>query len=120
MHETGLARNILNIACDHARTRGASSIRSIGILLGQHAGVNAQSLAFAFEVLKQQPLTEQAELLIRQQPLRLRCEACGELGEGHAADWRCQACGTLAQPVEGMELKVEFIDIVSEPSTQTT
>ena len=51
MHEMGIASSILEAACNEARQYSGHRAAKVGVLIGEYAGVDTESLRFCFEVL---------------------------------------------------------------------
>ena len=47
MHEMSIAEGILGIVRDYAEQNHATKVREVGLLLGEMAGVEEESLAFS-------------------------------------------------------------------------
>ncbi len=112
MHETAIARNIISIAEEEARRRGAARIISIRVRLGEFRGVVPEALTFAYEVMRIGTLAEGANLEIGVDPLRVACNLCGEreMAPGEL-NLICSECGGILRIISGQDLVVESLDL---------
>ncbi|HEV8041456.1 MAG TPA: hydrogenase maturation nickel metallochaperone HypA [Bryobacteraceae bacterium] len=55
MHEMGIASSIYEAACTEANRHPGQRAVKVGVLIGEYAGVDTESLRFCFEVLTQGP-----------------------------------------------------------------
>ncbi len=51
MHEMNMARSIYEAASGQARRYAGHRAAKVGVLIGEHAGVNAEALRFCFEAV---------------------------------------------------------------------
>ncbi len=110
MHEASLMSNLLVIVDRAARAEGEGPVRLVHLKIGEMAGVNADALRFAFEVMSKGTAAEGAELGIETVPLRARCGACGDISNPADFVFRCPACGSGdIEIVAGREMEVDYI-----------
>ncbi len=111
MHEASLMQNVLAIAEKAARGEGATAIRSIHLRIGDMAGVSADALRFAFEVLSPGTMAEGGALEIERVPLTVRCAACGAVSGQEEFAALCPACGSCEiEILTGREMEVDYIE----------
>lgn len=112
MHEMAIVQSVLDIAFTEAEKHSARKISKIKLRIGELSGVVRDSLEFAFEVLRQGTLAEDAALEIEAVPLRVVCRSCGS-AETVTGDLTliCRSCGDALAIVSGREMKVEYIDL---------
>jgi len=112
MHELAIADAVVRIASDHAQGRRVATVR---VTAGHLRQVVPDALAFAFELVAQGTPVEGAELVLREVPARVRCNACGVESEQPQLPLACRACGGFDVAVTaGEELLVEELEIVDE------
>jgi hydrogenase nickel incorporation protein HypA/HybF len=112
MHELAIADAVVRIASDHAQGRRVVTVR---VAAGHLRQVVPDSLAFAFELVAAGTPVEGAELVLREVPTRVRCNACGVESEQPDLPLACRACGGFGVEVTaGEELLVEEIEIEAE------
>jgi len=75
MHELSVAGSIIELALSSVKP--GSIITKINLKVGEHAGINAGSLVFAFDVLKIDAGLSAAELAIEEVKAAFRCRRCG-------------------------------------------
>ena len=117
MHEASLMKNLLSIVDRTARGEGAGPVRVIHLKIGEMAGVNADALQFAFEVMARETAAAEAVLEIEKVPLMIRCTTCGaELRPGGFV-FICTACGSSEiEILTGREMEVDYI-LVGDDAT---
>ena len=77
MHEASLAYSILETVRNQCTAKGYTKILEIRLRIGQGSGVQADSLHFAFDIVKKDTIADQACLIIEQIPLGGHCKDCG-------------------------------------------
>lgn len=116
MHELGLVFGILDIVLDTARGAGASRVVSVSLRIGDMAEVNDESLAFAWEVLRDDdPLTAEASLEVEYVHPRSVCSACGASFGHDRFHLRCPVCGSCeTRLVAGREMDIASMEIETD------
>ena len=110
MHEATLAENILNIAIDAAKKNSAEKIFSVGLKLGEMAGVEIEALKLSFDVLKKNSPAKDAALVINRVPIIAECNKCGKIFRLERYNFFCPECNGVLILQSGRELLVEFVD----------
>jgi hydrogenase nickel incorporation protein HypA/HybF len=112
MHELGITRNILEIAVDQARESKALKINKIYVVSGELSGVDPGCLSFYFDILRNDYALEDAKLIIRQIPAKLKCRNCQTEFDSCEMPWTCPACGSISlEIIEGIDCFVESIEV---------
>ena len=113
MHEASLAFSILQTVCKQATANGFSKILEIRLRIGLGSGVQADSLAFAFDIAKRATTADQAALLIDQIPLGGHCKDCGQIftiTERYILE--CPHCKSSALAItEGFEMDIIDMEV---------
>lgn len=110
MHEAALAENIIKIALDTAEKNHAKKISSIGLKIGDMAGVEVEALNLSFEVLTRGTPAENSKLLIEKIPIRAKCNKCGKIFTLENFNFFCPECDGILILQSGRELLVDFVD----------
>ncbi len=111
MHETALMKNLLDIVDRAARDNGSPRVRRVHLRIGEMAGVNAEAMRFAFEVLSPGTAAEGAELACEKVPLRIRCRRCGAEQRPVDFAFACRSCGASDIDIlAGREMEVDYIE----------
>lgn len=66
MHEVSLVQSVFKDVAESARINGVSRITKVKLVIGRDCLVLPGALLFAFEQLKREPLTPDAELVIEE------------------------------------------------------
>jgi len=117
MHELGVTQSILNVVLEHAQEAKASRVQRIHLVIGDLAGVVGESIQFYFDFISRGTLAEGAELVMRRDPARFRCPACGYEYEPEDTSathllWACPQCGELRpEVIGGRMLQLESIEV---------
>lgn len=114
MHEISIAESIIQIAEAKAIEQDARSIQVIKLRLGTFTTIVAESLQFAFEVVRQGTLSQDARLEIEIVPMVVRCVVCEESTQPlHGVCLICEQCGFPLKIISGEELQIEYIEVDS-------
>ena len=113
MHEVGLMTSAIDAVLDQARIHGAKRVHRIVLRIGALAGVEPESLRFAFEVVTRDTLAADAELEVDGVPARAYCAACAEeFGVDGGAIMACPRCGQFSGDLrQGRELELSRIEM---------
>lgn len=77
MHEVGIANEILRASHAEAARRPGARLVAVTVRIGVLAGVDADALRFAWDVMSEQAEYEPVILAIQMMPRRNRCQDCG-------------------------------------------
>lgn len=120
MHETGVARSILDIVEETAAGHPGAKVRVVHVSVGALAHIDDDALRFAFDILKAETPFGEAELRIDRKRLTGLCRSCGNRFETDLLDTPCPACGGGSMDWRGeQETCVTAID-VDESATSDT
>ena len=112
MHEAGIAEYLIEIAAQHLQRVPHGPVRRLHVRIGEMAGVNPDSLDFAFECMAKGTELEGARLDVERIPLQLDCDACGRRTPVEDYVFRCGACGSETTRIAtGRELQFVAIDV---------
>ena len=78
MHELGIAGYLIEVAEQHLQRVPHGPVRRLVVRIGEMAGVNPDSLDFAFECLSKGTGVDGARLEVERVPLAVECNACGQ------------------------------------------
>jgi hydrogenase nickel incorporation protein HypA/HybF len=110
-------KNLLSIVDRTAGAEGGGPVRVVHLKIGDMAGVNADSLRFAFEVMAKDSSAAHAVLEIETVPLSCRCTACGARMRPEDFVFICTACGSREiEILTGREMEIDYI-LVGDDAT---
>jgi hydrogenase nickel incorporation protein HypA/HybF len=110
MHEAVLMKNLLSIVDSTSRREGAGPVRVVHLRIGEMAGVNADALQFAFDVMAKDSTAADAVLEIEKVPLSIRCRTCGAEARPEDFVFVCGVCGSgEIEILTGREMEVDYI-----------
>jgi hydrogenase nickel incorporation protein HypA/HybF len=109
MHELAIADCVVDIAIRHARGRRVTRVE---LRVGHLRQVVPDALSFAFDLVAQDTVVEDAELVIEEVPATVHCSKCGTDAMLTAFPACCPSCGTLDVDVTGgEELLVDSLEL---------
>lgn len=115
MHEVWVARHLVELACEHAASEGATRVRRVRVRLGVLSGL-VKPLSFCFAAACRGTPAEGAILDIDEVPLRVFCPACREAKSPPSLySFRCPTCGTpTPQVLTGREMQLVSLELEGE------
>lgn len=114
MHELGIMESALALVRHHAEDKQARRVSRVVFRIGALAGVEIESLRFAFDVVARGSVVEGAELEIELVPVAVYCSGCQQEFEGETQGFIfiCPSCGDLCGEVlRGRELELSRIEM---------
>ena len=93
MHELAICQALMDQVQDIALERNALSVTSIVVGMGPLSGVEAQLLKNAYTVASAGTVAEDAELIIENLPIRVKCGECGCESDALPNLLVCKLCG---------------------------
>lgn len=112
MHELAVCQSLMDQVEAITRERNAQRVSSIVIAIGPLSGVEVQLLKNAYPIASAGTVAENAELLIEQLPVRVKCSQCDSESEVLPNKLLCKQCGdwrtTLISGDELMLMSVEL------------
>jgi len=112
MHETSIAQNLLSIILEKAKECNAKRITKVTLKIGEFAGINQESLKFAFKNLTQKSIVERAIVEIIPLPLLGKCRKCEKEFTINREEFKCPKCGCLELDIiSGEDLYIDNIEI---------
>jgi hydrogenase nickel incorporation protein HypA/HybF len=110
MHEVSVMHNLLDIVEKTAAREGAEKVDVIHLRIGEMAGINYDSLEFAFEILSKGTRAEGARLEYVRVDLMGKCAECSHEFSPEELVFRCSECGSgRVDIIAGREMEVDYI-----------
>jgi hydrogenase nickel incorporation protein HypA/HybF len=114
VHELSVAAYLLEAVSEQARQNGARRVTAINLVVGERAGIVAESLRFAFDLLAADGVAAGAALNLRQTPMCFHCDACAADYTPAEAVFACPRCGQYGRVVDdGSALRIESLEVQS-------
>lgn len=111
MHELSIALSMIEQA-EQAAAAHPGDIRAVYARIGVLSGIDAQALAFAWEIARAGTRFAAADLRIESVPLLVRCPACGADHAATVDSIACPRCITPEQQIlAGRELELTSLEI---------
>lgn len=115
MHEVSLMQNVISVVTETAQRQGGGRVSSIHLKIGRMAGVNIDSLRFAFDIISKGTVAEEGRLEIERIPLKLSCRSCGREFSPGSFTLICPNCGSRdIDIISGREMQVDYIMMEDE------
>jgi len=105
-------QSALELAEDHARQAGATTISRISLRVGIVSGVVPEAMQFAFDVLRRNTMADSATLEIEAIPGVFRCSGCGGVFTLQDLRFDCPSChGLLSMEGGGADLELAQLEL---------
>ena len=113
MHELSLIESTLALVERHAADHDATRVERIVLRVGTLAGVDIESLRFAFEAVAPRTIAAGATLEIETIPALVHCSGCdADFDASGSFIFTCPQCGALSADVrQGRELELSRIEM---------
>lgn len=117
MHELSLAQGMVEQLEAAANAEKALRVIRVVVALGPYAGVERESLAFAFPFAAEGTLAAAAELVVETVPARVACSQCGAVSHPEPTLLRCMACGSdQVRITGGHEFHIVSVELEVPPT----
>jgi len=112
MHEAAIATGILDTVRRTLADHESACLLRVHVRVGRFAGVVAECLDFAWEVIREGTLADGVPLAIEEVEATARCRACGTEWVVDDVSLMCPACGGLdVSLLTGRELTVSELEV---------
>ena len=108
MHEYNLVEDLLGRIAEIAQARGATSVRSVQVRLGELSGVEPTLFRMAYETFRERTLCANAELIIEPAAAIWHCPTCSRVFNAGEI-LRC--CNIPARLVSGDDLILQRVEL---------
>ncbi|ELS00784.1 hydrogenase nickel insertion protein HypA [Xenococcus sp. PCC 7305] len=114
MHEVSIMQNTLDIAIAQAQENSAKKIDNLTMNIGKLSGVIPEALEFAFDILIQGTIAENAQLKIKTIPIVCYCQSCDHNFQPAEYIFECPQCQEISiNIVTGRELELASVVVSS-------
>lgn len=112
MHELAVCQGLMDQVNQVGARENAERVTLIRLSIGPLCGLEAQLLRDAFPIAAAGSIAEAAELVIEEQPVRVRCLSCGADTEAAINRLVCGACGDYrTQLLSGDEMLLTSLEL---------
>jgi hydrogenase nickel incorporation protein HypA/HybF len=112
MHELSIALGIVKIAEEESKKAKAKAIKSIELEIGSMAGIEMDSLDFAWPVAVKDTVLEHASREIDLIPAKAKCLECQTTYDLEHIFDACPSCHSYFKDIfQGKELRVKALEI---------
>ena len=113
MHELSIISNLFEILEEKAKEKKAKKIVSVKLKVGKLSGVVPEFLITAFDIYKKDTIASDAELEIKEVPLKILCQDCHTEVIKDDFIFICSHCGSHnLKTLSGTELFLEKMDLM--------
>jgi len=121
MHELAICQSLMNQIEDIALKQNAQFVTSIVLAIGPLSGVEAHALKQAYPIASAGTIAAQAELVIKQLPIRVKCNQCGSESDALPNKLTCKQCGDWRTTlISGDELLLMSVELERNTESQNT
>ena len=116
MHEMGIAMQIIEVAGAAVPADMAGiKIERVNLKIGRLSSVVPESLRFCFEIVAKDTPFHEAELVIEDIPVVIRCNDCRTLSTLNEPVFECRKCNSSSVDIiSGRELDIDSIEVADE------
>jgi hydrogenase nickel incorporation protein HypA/HybF len=110
MHELSIALSIVDLAEEEARKANAVTISKVDVEIGTMAGIDPDSLLFAWDSVVQGTMAQQSTLVIHTIDAEAHCLECGKDFPAEHFFVQCPHCSSYRyQIIKGKELRISSL-----------
>ena len=121
MHELAICQSLMDQVEQIASERDAQSVICIVVGMGPLSGVEEQLLKNAYPVASAGTIAENAELIVENLPIKVRCNQCGSESEATPNKLTCRQCGDWRTTlISGDELMLMSVELEKTKATADT
>jgi len=111
MHELSLADSMVRGLVEYAEKEKIKKIVKVTVAVGRLSGVEKEPFAFAFPVVTEGTILENAELVIEEKDAIISCNDCGKETTLKVPFVRCSQCKSgNVRFIQGKEMKITSIE----------
>lgn len=111
MHETALMQNLISAAEKSLEEHRVKRVNSVALSVGKLSNALPAALSFAFEVMTKGTPLEGAKLIIREIPVLVCCQKCGNEYNPDKFPIICPVCGSVCYKItQGEDIFIESLD----------
>ena len=108
MHEYSIVQSLYDVVTAQARAKGAKSVHSLRVRIGEMSGVDPELLDTAWKTFRVRTICEDAPLDVEIVAAEWQCGLCGApVARGGVLT--CAACGAPAKLKQGDEILLDRI-----------
>jgi hydrogenase nickel insertion protein HypA len=111
MHETALMQNLIAIADQKIQEHHVKRVKRVILSVGRLSNAMPDALSFAFDAMTQSGPLKGAKLEMREVPVEVCCETCGEKYTPPAFPFICPECKSpFYSIIRGEDIYIESLD----------
>lgn len=119
MHELSVCQSLLDQVKRIARQHRSTVVTQITLHIGPLSGVEGPLLKQAFPLASAGTVAANAQLVIKQLPIRVRCRGCGKEGAASMNRLICSHCGDYhTQLISGDEMLLANLELLEPDNNE--
>ncbi|WP_292657838.1 hydrogenase/urease nickel incorporation protein HypA [Nitratifractor sp.] len=112
MHEYSIVQALLDQCESHADKHGATKITKVVTKIGVLSGVEPDLLQTAFDTFKEGTICEEAEFVMKIQPIVIQCQNCGQEVTLEELNLACPKCESIqTEIIDGEEMYLMSLEM---------
>jgi hydrogenase nickel incorporation protein HypA/HybF len=86
MHEVSVVADLIAAIVEELKKYEVISVEEVTIVVGKLTNLGAEQMEFAYEIMSKDTILEGSKLVIEEEEIVLKCEACGYDGPAKVID----------------------------------
>ncbi len=112
MHEYSIVQALLNQCEEIAEENDAEKVTKIICKIGIMSGIEIHLLKVAFDTFKEGTMCGNADFIINEQKLKLKCCDCNDEYEIDEIIYKCRSCGSLSmETIDGEDMYLMSLEM---------
>jgi hydrogenase nickel incorporation protein HypA/HybF len=119
MHEYSIVDSLLQLAEENAKKHNAKFVTRLEIKIGVLSGVEPDLLKTAFDTFKEGTMCENAEFIMKIQPVVVECKNCGKKSELKKDEYLCPHCNSeQIKIIDGEEMYLMSMELETDEDSE--
>ena len=115
MHEASITQSIITTVLDTiTKEKVTGTVKNVNITVGVCQGLIPESMQMFFDMEKPGTPLENAELIVKTQPMVAICNQCKTEHELDIPIMFCPDCGSPMELIKGREINISSIEVENE------
>jgi hydrogenase nickel incorporation protein HypA/HybF len=115
MHEYAIVDSLLQLADEHTQKNNAKKVTKLEVKIGVLSGVEPDLLQTAFDTFKEGTVCEEAEFIMKIQPVVIHCKDCDYETTLEKNEYYCPKCKSAnLEIIDGEDMYLMSLELESE------
>jgi len=112
MHELSTCKTLIHQIENAVEDYAECKIKSVTVLIGELARVDVDELVELFPLASKDTIAENAELIVKRDPVKYSCGECQQIIIGTGSDLKCTFChSSQLTLISGTEMVLDNIEL---------